>query len=34
MFDLVSNLFDIFVTAVSGAFNAVVEAIRGAAENQ
>ena len=29
MFELISSLFDVFVTAVGGAFTAIVEAIRG-----
>ena len=29
MFALISELFDVFVTAVGGAFNAIVEAIKG-----
>lgn len=29
MFALISELFDVFVTAVGGAFTAIVEAIRG-----
>ena len=29
MFELVSSLFYVFVTAVGGAFTAIVEAIRG-----
>ena len=29
MFELVSSLFDVFVTAVGGAFNAIVDAIKG-----
>lgn len=29
MFELISNLFDVFVTAVGDAFNAIVAAIKG-----
>lgn len=29
MFELISNLFNVFVEAVSGAFEAVVKAIKG-----
>ena len=29
MFALISELFDVFVTAVGGAFTAIVEAIKG-----
>lgn len=29
MFELISNLFDVFVTAVSSAFQAIVAAIKG-----
>lgn len=29
MFELISNLFNVFVEAVSGAFEAIVGAIRG-----
>ena len=29
MFELISSLFETFVTAVEGAFGAIVEAIRG-----
>ena len=29
MFALISELFEVFVTAVGGAFNAIVDAIKG-----